>query len=115
MLRHTYIACLVLFVAARRRSGFKNGCSISLINKSISNESRSGSFDVFRKVRPTRRHGKQQITAQNSALYSTIVANAFQLAALRNQPLPESGTTPIIAAGSVISAVTLTAALLFRQ
>ena len=53
----------------------------------------------------------QQIPAPNSALYSTIVANAFQLAALHNQPLPESGTKPIIAADSVINAATLTAAL----
>ena len=57
----------------------------------------------------------QQIPAQNCTLYSTIVANSFQIAALHNQPLPESGTTPIIAANSVINAVTLTAALLFRQ
>jgi len=44
-----------------------------------------------------------------------IVPNASQPATLHHQLLKAVGTTPVLTAGSVIRAVTLTAVLLFQQ
>jgi len=44
-----------------------------------------------------------------------IVPNASQPAALHHQLLPAVGTTPVLTAGSVTRAVTLTPLLVFQQ